>query len=157
MGNDHISWYKTVTKGDSNRQASDKAGLNNATLGRQLKAGALSAENVIRIAEAYGESPIVSLIDLGFMSSKWMNEHGALTSLRKASDEELTDELLRRLHLLSDEEADDLAEQRKLSVVSDADDMNDETVRPFDYSEYAADSSEDETEARLERGEDLID
>ena len=86
-----------------------------------------------------------------------MNEHGALTSLRKASDEELTDELLRRLHLLSDEEADDLAEQRKLSVVSDADDMNDGTVRPFDYSEYAADSSEDETDARLERGEDLID
>lgn len=78
-------------------------------------------------------------------------------ALRKASDEELTDELLRRLHLLSDEEADDLAEQRKLSVVSDADDMNDGTVRPFDYSEYAADSSEDETEARLERGEDLID
>ena len=77
--------------------------------------------------------------------------------MRKASDEELTDELLRRLHLLSDEEADDLAEQRKLSVVSDADDMNDGTVRPFDYSEYAADSSEDETEARLERGEDLID
>ena len=78
-------------------------------------------------------------------------------ALCKASDEELTDELLRRLHLLSDEEADDLAEQRKLSVVSDADDMNDGTVRPFDYSEYAADSSEDETEARLERGEDLID
>ena len=78
-------------------------------------------------------------------------------ALRKASDEELTDELLRRLHLLSDEEADDLAEQRKLSVVSDADDMNDGTVRPFEFSEYAADSSEDETEARLERGEDLID
>ncbi len=61
-----------------------------------------------------------------------MNEHGALTSLRKASDEELTDELLRRLHLLSDEEVDDLAEQRKLAVVSDADDMNDGTVRPFE-------------------------
>ena len=78
-------------------------------------------------------------------------------ALCKASDEELTDELLRRLHLLSDEEADDLAEQRKLSVVSDASDIDDGTVRPFDYSEYAADSSEDETEARLERGEDLID
>ena len=80
-------------------------------------------------------------------------------ALRKASDEELTDELLRRLHLLSDEEADDLAEQRKLSVVSDADDMNDGTVRDFNYApeEYAADSSVDETEARLERGEDIID
>lgn len=119
MENDHITWYKTVTKGDSNRQASDKAGLNNATLGRQLKAGALSAENVIRIAEAYGESPIISLVDLGFMSAKWINEHGALTSLRKASDEELTDELLRRLHLLSDKEADDLAERRRQDTMSD--------------------------------------
>ena len=51
----------------------------------------------------------------------------------------------------------DNKENHKLAVVSDADDMNDGTVRPFDYSEYAADSSEDETEARLERGEDLID
>ena len=47
----------------------------------------------------------------------------------------------------------------QLSVVSDADDMNDGTVRDFNYApeEYAADSSVDETEARLERGEDIID
>lgn len=140
MTNNHITWYQTVTKGDSNRQASEKAGLNNATLGRQLKAGALSAENVIRIAEAYGESPIVALVDLGFMSSKWMNEHGALTSLRKASEEELTDELLRRLHLLSDESVDDLAEKRSKQAMSDAHGSIPDTA--------VADSSPDEDDLR---------
>lgn len=157
MSETHNEWFKRVTRNDSNRQASERAGISNVTLGRQLKAGELSADLIIKIAQAYEESPIVALIDLGFVSARWMSEHGITTALTRASDEELTDELLRRLNLLSDESVDDLAEQRKLSVVSDADDMNDGTVRPFDYSEYAADSSIDETESRLERGEDLID
>lgn len=157
MSETHNEWFKRVTRNDSNRQASERAGISNVTLGRQLKAGELSADLIIKIAQAYEESPIVALIDLGFVSARWMSEHGITTALTRASDEELTDELLRRLNLLSDESVDDLAEQRKLSVVSDADDMNDGTVGKFDYSEYAADSSEDETESRLERGEDLID
>lgn len=154
----HIEWLDKVTRGDSNREIARRAeGVSDATLSRQRRAGELSADLIIKIAEAYNESPVVALVDLGFMSAKWITEPGVITALSRASDEELTDELLRRLNLLSDKSVDELAEQRKLSALSDADDMNDGTVRPFDYSEYAADSSEDETEARLERGEDLID
>ena len=157
MSKTHNEWFKRVTRGDSIRQASDRAGISNVTLGRQLKAGELSADLIIKIAQSYDESPVVALIDLGFISARWVNELGSTTALTRASDEELTDELLRRLKLLPDAPVDDLAAKRKVEIMSDADDMNDGTVRPFNYSEYAADSSEDENERRLERGEDLID
>ena len=118
MSETHNEWFKRVTRNDSNRQASERAGISNVTLGRQLKAGELSADLIIKIAQAYEESPIVALIDLGFVSARWMSEHGITTALTRASDEELTDELLRRLNLLSNEEVDDLAERRRMSGAS---------------------------------------
>ena len=82
-------------------------------------------------------------------------------ALSKATNQQLLDEIMKRsdpqARYLFGGDEDTIGLSPQLSVVSDADDMNDGTVRPFDYSEYAADSSEDETEARLERGEDLID
>lgn len=155
----HIEWLDKVTRGDSNREIARRAeGVSDATLSRQRRAGELSADLIIKIAEAYNESPVVALVDLGFMSAKWITEPGVITALSRASDEELTDELLRRLNLLSDKSVDELAEQRKLSALSDADDMNDGTVRPFDYGiPHAADSSIDEDAERESRGEDLID
>lgn len=112
MSETHNEWFKRVTRNDSNRQASERARISNVTLGRQLKAGELSADLIIKIAQAYEESPIVALIDLGFVSARWMSEHGITTALTRASDEELTDELLRRLNLLSDESVDELANKR---------------------------------------------
>lgn len=157
MTETHKEWFARVTRGDSNRQASERAEISNVTLGRQLKQNELSADLIIKIAQAYEESPVVALVDMGFISARWLSEYGSTTALTRASDEELTNELLRRLQLLSDEPVDDLAARRKAEIMSDADDMNDGTVKPFNYSEYAADSSEDENERRLERGEDLID
>lgn len=116
MSETHNEWFKRVTRNDSNRQASERAGISNVTLGRQLKAGELSADLIIKIAQAYEESPIVALIDLGFVSARWMNEHGITTALTRASDEELTDELLRRLNLISDESVDELAKKRMSGV-----------------------------------------
>lgn len=152
---EHADWFKHITRNDSHREVARRADLNNRTLANQVNAGDLKPEVVIKIAQAYDESPIVALIDLGYISAKWMTQLGTRTSLSRASDEELTDELLRRLQLLSDEPADDLAKKR----MSGATDIDDGTVRDFDYApeEYAADSSIDETEARLERGEDIID
>ncbi|WP_155872938.1 hypothetical protein [Corynebacterium rouxii] len=70
-------------------------------------------ELIIRISEAYGESPVIALVDLGFMSSRWIKEPGVRTALSRATDEELTDELLRRLRLIEDTPVDDLAELRR--------------------------------------------
>ena len=163
MKETHTDWYRRVTRGDSNRHVSSRANISDATLGRQLKANELSADLIIKIAQAYNESPVVALVDLGFVSARWIQEVGTTTALTRASDEELTDELLRRLRLLDDQPVDDLASRRAGAPVSDTDDSmpndDDGIVREFDYSpdEYAADSSPNEQEEREKRGEDPID
>ena len=109
----HIEWLDKVTRGDSNREIARRAeGVSDATLSRQRRAGELSADLIIKIAEAYNESPVVALIDLGFMSAKWITEPGVITALSRATDEELTDELLRRLNLLDKTPVDELAARR---------------------------------------------
>jgi len=113
MKETHTDWYKRVTRGDSNRHVSSRANISDATLGRQLRANELSADLIIKIAQAYDESPVVALVDLGFISARWMQEVGTTTALTRASDEELTDELLRRLRLIEDEPVDQLAERRR--------------------------------------------
>lgn len=122
MKETHTDWYKRVTRGDSNRHVSSRANISDATLGRQLKANELSADLIIKIAQAYNESPVVALVDLGFISARWMQEVGTTTALTRASDEELTDELLRRLRLIEDEPIDHLAERRKKARMSNPSD-----------------------------------
>lgn len=122
MKETHTDWYKRVTRGDSNRHVSSRANISDATLGRQLKANELSADLIIKIAQAYDESPVVALVDLGFISARWMQEVGTTTALTRASDEELTDELLRRLRLIEDEPVDQLAERRKKARMSNPSD-----------------------------------
>lgn len=104
----HIEWLDRTTRGDSNREIARQENISDATLSRQKRAGELSSDLVIRIAEAYIESPVIALVDLGFMSSKWITEPGVVTALSRASDEELTDELLRRLNLLDKRSVDGL-------------------------------------------------
>lgn len=118
MQETHKEWFHRVTRGDSNRRASELADISPVTLGRQLKAGQLSADLIIKIAQAYNESPVVALVDLGFISARWLQEVGTTTALTRASDEELTDELLRRLRLLDDQPIDDLASRRAGAPVS---------------------------------------
>lgn len=118
MQETHSEWFKRVTRNDSNRRAADLADISPVTLGRQLKANELSADLIIKIAQAYDESPVVALVDLGFISARWMQEVGTTTALTRASDEELTDELLRRLRLIEDEPVDQLAERRKRARMS---------------------------------------
>lgn len=118
MQETHSQWYKRVTRGDSNRQVAHTANISDATLGRQLRANDLSADLIIKIAEAYDESPVIALVDLRFMSARWITEPGVLTALSRATDEQLTDELLRRLKLIEDVPVDELASRRSNTSVS---------------------------------------
>lgn len=147
MQETHNSWFKRVTRNDSNRRAAELANISPVTLGRQLKADDLSADLVIKIAQAYDESPVVALVDLGFVSAKWIQEVGITTALTRASDEELTDELLRRLQLLDDSPVDELASRRAKSnrpappVQADR----------YDPQKHVADSSPDEDALRAQQ------
>ncbi|PIS66306.1 hypothetical protein AZH46_06925 [Corynebacterium striatum] len=135
MQETHSEWFKRVTRNDSNRRAADLADISPVTLGRQLKANELSADLIIKIAQAYDESPVVALVDLGFVSAKWMQEIGTTTALTRATDEELTDELLRRLRLIEDAPVDELAARRSNTAEIDVRGMP-----------YAADGSDTEPE-----------
>lgn len=128
MKETHTDWYRRVTRGDSNRHVSSRANISDATLGRQLKANELSADLIIKIAQAYDESPVVALVDLGFISARWMQEVGTTTALTRATDEELTDELLRRLRLIEDEPIDHLAERRRKARMSNPSDSMPESA-----------------------------
>ncbi|VZH85351.1 hypothetical protein FRC0190_01315 [Corynebacterium rouxii] len=109
----HLEWLDRTTAGDSLRQISERSDIPLATLSHQMRKETFKPELIIRISEAYGESPVIALVDLGFMSSRWIKEPGVRTALSRATDEELTDELLRRLRLIEDTPVDDLAELRR--------------------------------------------
>ncbi|CAB0836542.1 hypothetical protein FRC0326_00658 [Corynebacterium diphtheriae] len=114
----HLEWLDRTTAGDSLRQISERSDIPLATLSHQMRKETFKPELIIRISEAYGESPVIALVDLGFMSSRWIKEPGVRTALSRATDEELTDELLRRLRLIEDAPVDDLAELRRSTPVS---------------------------------------
>lgn len=143
MRNNHLEWLEAITRGDSARRVSELADVSAATLGRQIRAGELKSDMVIKIAEAYEESPVVALVDLGFMSAKWITEPGVVTALSRASDEELTDELLRRLKLLDKTPVDELAERRRASLEPISDEELEEAVRDANARPRAAHPADD--------------
>lgn len=113
MAMEHTDWFAKITRGDSTNEVARLSGIPTRTLSHQLNAGTLKPENIIKIAEAYHESPVYALVDLGFISARWVSEPGIVTALSRATDEELTDELLRRLKLIEDEPVDQLAARRR--------------------------------------------
>ena len=158
-------WLNSLPGSPTVSQAADHAGVSKATFLRHEKNGKTTAEYVTKIARAYDVNEIQSLINLGFVQEAAVMEVAIEKALGLAKNSQLLAEMnkrhdpeARRLYRAEGKPGViDLDDHRSPDPLSDADDMNDGTVRPFDYSEYAADSSEDETEARMERGEDLID
>ena len=157
------SWLTDLIGNDTRRVASSKAGMAESTLSRQLSRGSLSPEMVIALCRAYDRSPVQGLIETGYINDYEVEGPDVAIALEKATNQQLLDEIMKRsdpqARYLFGGDEDTIGLSPQLSVVSDADDMNDGTVRDFNYApeEYAADSSVDETEARLERGEDIID
>lgn len=159
---EHNDWFTQTTKNATVNAVANKAGIVQRTLARQIERGHIDAENAIKIAIAYNVHPVRALVDTGYLEEKYAQEVDITTAIQTADEMVIVDEVLRRMRKGEASEnftkpADQVAKERNLSVVSDASDIDDGTVKPFDYGEYAADSSIDETEARLERGEDLID
>ncbi|CAB0824413.1 DNA-binding protein [Corynebacterium diphtheriae] len=137
----------------------------------------LTSDEIIQLSRALHLNPVTALNELGKLESQeifdCLDSDGTL--LTTASPQQLIyqlaqdslgyEEKSRLWKEVSDprDSRDDLAARRAGTPVSgphaSLHDDDDGTVREFDYSpdEYAADSSPDETEERLNRGEDLID
>ena len=92
-----MTWYAETVGTDSTNRVADRAGLVQTTLGRQLKSGKLSAETVVAVADAYGRDVLDALVILGLITREQIRRHGIREALAAASDEEIAEEVWKRL------------------------------------------------------------
>jgi len=90
-------WIRRTTGGDSGRKIAKKAGMPSATLNRQLAESALTPETIVKIARGYGQSAVPGLIAYGLLVDSDIAEVSIEDALERAEDEQLMDEVLRRM------------------------------------------------------------
>lgn len=159
---EYESWFKELTGGASLREAGLASGISKSTLSRNLDSNHMAPETVIALCRAYGRSPVQGLIETGYVNDYEVEGPDVAIALSKATNQQLLDEIMKRsdpqARYLFGGDEDTIGLSPQLSVVSDASDIDDGTVKPFDYGiPHAADSSIDEDAERESRGEDLID
>ncbi len=95
----HSEWLRNVTNGDSVNATATRAGVVQRTLARQLEKERIDAENVIAIAVAYDQHPVGALVDTGYLDEQWAQQVDPSRALREVTEEQLADEVLRRMRL----------------------------------------------------------
>lgn len=163
---DTNEWLRSFTD-DHTKTIAARAGISDRTLRHQMQTSGINVENVIRIANAYDQHPLRVLINMGIVDESWANAADIEGALRRADDEQLTDEILRRMKVAPnpdwDEPVGDLAAKRAALSQSNEqghpspDDEDDGTVREWTDHDHAADSSPDEDALREEEGADPFD
>lgn len=113
----HTEWLKQVTKSASMREVSRRSGVAERTVASQIERNKFSAGNVIRIAVGFDAHPVTALVDCGYIDPEDAKAADPLAAIRKVTDDELADEVLRRLRLAGDHTAlttpiDELVEER---------------------------------------------
>ncbi|MDK8889877.1 hypothetical protein QQA05_00410 [Corynebacterium macclintockiae] len=137
-------WLEQITP-DSVGIVAKKSGISPRTLHYQIAENKLSVENILKIAVTYNQHPLRALIKTGELAEHWSNAHDIEGALAAATDEQITDEVLRRMKLGStayDVPIDELATRRKSN-----------TVQPVEYDPLTAvaDSSPDEDALRAQQ------
>lgn len=93
----HKNWFNRVTNGESGRSAAMKAGVSTSTLNRQLSKGEITAEYVIALARAFGESPSMALVATGYLKLDEVSSVDELEAVRSLDDQSLIRELAFRI------------------------------------------------------------
>lgn len=92
------TWFNKTVQGDTIAEVALKAGIIKTTAWRQYNnALGFSAENVILIARAYHKSPVEALVEFGYIRADEMANGKTVARLHDASNDELLQELARRL------------------------------------------------------------
>lgn len=89
-------WLKSIGATDSLRDIATRAGLSHATLSRQIGDGRFLMDTTLRLARAFGVSPVAALVSNGHLTPEEATFDSA-TSLQTATDAELVMEVARRL------------------------------------------------------------
>lgn len=95
---EHRIWLEKITD-DSVLAISKSIGVANSTLVAQLNKQKISADHVVKIAEHYDLHPVGALVDTGYIHEKWARTVDPVQALREVTEDQLADELLRRMKL----------------------------------------------------------
>lgn len=90
-------WIVSVCGNDSNREIARKAKLSDATLSRQISKDALTFDVVIAIARGYDTSVISALVANGYVTPAEASIDSLDSALQTATDEQLVEEVHRRI------------------------------------------------------------
>lgn len=90
------NWLDELIGNDSRATASRKAAYAPSTISRQLSRGYLRPETIIALCRAYDRSPITGLIETGYLHNHEIHTPNTEAALRKATNEQLLDEVKRR-------------------------------------------------------------
>lgn len=100
---DHVAWLNTLTGGDSITAVARKIGMNRSTLYRRLtKEAHLTAEDVIAIARAYRQNPLIALTATGYLTGTEIATAGMgpaeiAGALAAATNQQILQEIMRRV------------------------------------------------------------
>ena len=108
------TWYKKTVGSDTVNTVADNTEIVPSSLYRQLPEK-LSPENVVKIARAYGVSAINGLVALGLLDDSDISQLQVSDALINASNDELLQELARRLKENAD--ADWLNDRQRLCTL----------------------------------------
>lgn len=166
---EHIEWLDRTLGNDSRRHAASLIGMPTRTFATQVKKGVLPAETVIAVSIAYDIHPVRALVDTGYLDEQWAQAVDPATALRQVSEDDLADEVLRRMklpgsHKVFQTPVSDLDAERKARTPqgSDSEQGEPEKTTPtvqgggYDPSRHVAYSGEDEDKLRKqEEGDDF--
>lgn len=129
-------WLAGITNDDA-QEIAERAGIPKRTVQHQIKTGRMSIENIVKIAAAYGHHPVSTLIDWEVIGPEWQDLPDIRAALRLASEDDLGEEVLRRMKLgvptVGDLTVDDLAE-RHLRVADSSPD--EDALRGYDDDDH---------------------
>lgn len=116
-------WIAGITD-DTAQDIAAKAGLPKRTVQHQMNTGRMSIENIIKIAAAYSHHPLRTLIEWEIIDPAWASVPDIEAALRLATEDQLADEVLRRMKLapdatLGDKTVDELAARRSTEANPD--------------------------------------
>lgn len=93
---DFKQWIDDLIEGDSLRTASQKIGLAQSTITRQLSRNTLTAPAVIALCRAYGRKPVDGLVETGHLQPWEIEGVGIDAAIDQATNKQLLDGIMRR-------------------------------------------------------------
>lgn len=92
------AWFDLVIGDDPNRTAAQKAGMDHTTLRTRREGIRTRAEDVIAVARAYNQPVVQALVHTRFLTpAEGCSGSNVSSNLAEASDQNLAEEILRRL------------------------------------------------------------